>query len=246
MYRKLRSRFGRVFGRASLVAAIGLLCAFGPPEGGTPDVSRLGRFVITKTSYPPEILARVRAVDEATRLTAVLLAQSDIKQIRAYREFLGKASGLPSAEAQLEAVNDYVNERVLFVDDATLYLGADVWAPPITTLMMGGDCEDLALLKSWGLERLGFSRQNLFLMVGVTANTNPPVGHAVLAVRLQGGDFVLLDNTEQRVLTVSESKRFEPIYAVNTFGYWDVDDPSRSRDEVWKQALQVARGPGDR
>lgn len=246
MYRKLRSRFGRVFGRVSLVAAIGLLCAFGPPEGGNPDVSRLGRFVITKTSFPPEIQTRVRAVDEATRLTAVLLEQSDIKEIRAFREFLRRASGLPSAEAQLEAVNDYVNEHVMFIDDARLYLGADVWAPPITTLMMGGDCEDLALLKSWGLERLGFSRQNLFLMVGVTANTNPPVGHAVLAVRLQGGEFVLLDNTEQRVMTVSQSKRFEPLYAVNTFGYWDVDDPSRSRDEVWKQALQSARGPDGR
>ena len=40
MYRKLRPQFSRVFGRVSLVAAIGLLCAFGPPEGGAPDVSR--------------------------------------------------------------------------------------------------------------------------------------------------------------------------------------------------------------
>jgi predicted transglutaminase-like cysteine proteinase len=168
-----------------------------------------------------------------------VLEQSNIKEVRAYREFLRKSARLDKA-AQLKAVNDYVALHVRATADANLYQASDVWAPPINTLTIGGDCEDIALLKYWGLRRIGFPTQDMFLVVGVSTNVDPPEGHAVLVARLSEADFQVLDNTEPRVLPLEDVKSFEPAYAINTFGYWKVDDPNFSYGDIWRRAFKSA------
>jgi predicted transglutaminase-like cysteine proteinase len=202
--------------------------------------NHLGRFTITQTDSPPDVLARVGNLREASLLTEAVLEKGDIKEVRAYRDFLRKTARRGSKADQLKAVNDYVANTVRLVADSNLYKGSDVWAPPINTLVLGGDCEDIALLKAWGLRYMGFPAKDVFLVVGVTSNVNPPEGHAVLLARLPDGEFFVLDNTDPRVLPLNKVTSFQPAYAVNSLGYWHIDDPTRDYGDVWRQAFKAA------
>jgi len=52
--------------------------------------------------------------------------------------------------ALLKQVNRITNAAVVYVDDNKHY-HKDYWAPPVETLIEGGDCEDIALLKAVAL-----------------------------------------------------------------------------------------------
>lgn len=202
--------------------------------------NKLGRFTITQAATPPDVLARTDSLKQASLLTEPLFQKSDIKQVKAYRDFLRKAARQGSKIDQLKAVNDYVSNNVWRVADSNLYQGSDVWAPPINTLVLGGDCEDMAVLKAFGLRYMGFRTEDLFLVVGVSSNVNPPEGHAILVVRVPSGEFFVLDNTDPRVLPVNEVTSFQPAYAVNWQGYWTIDDPTHDYGDTWRQAFKTA------
>jgi predicted transglutaminase-like cysteine proteinase len=195
--------------------------------------------IFTKTDYPDFIMRRSRPLRESEILTAALLSYSDIPQVKAYREFLDrKVRHLPKAE-QLAALNTYVNRHVKQTSDYELYLRDDVWATPVNTLVVGGDCEDIALAKRWGLNRLGFPEADLYLVVGVTLTTTPPTGHAVLAVRLSANDVRVLDSLQSVILSPDEAP-FEPAYGMNMFGFWRVDTPGRAGEDYNQRALERA------
>ena len=195
--------------------------------------------IFTKTDYPDFILRRAQPLRQSEILTAELLARSDIPQVKAYRDFLDrKARGLSRAD-QLAAVNVYVNDHVKQVRDFDLYLRDDIWATPVNTLVLGGDCEDIALTKRWGLARLGFPETDVYLIVGVTLTTTPPSGHAVLGVRLSKGEVRILDSLQNRIMTPDQAP-FEPAYGLNTFGFWRVDTPGHMGGDYNQRALERA------
>jgi predicted transglutaminase-like cysteine proteinase len=195
--------------------------------------------IFTKTDYPDFILRRAQPLRQSEILTAELLARSDIPQVKAYRDFLDrKARGLSRAD-QLAAVNAYVNDHVKQVRDFDLYLRDDIWATPVNTLVLGGDCEDIALTKRWGLARLGFRETDVYLIVGVTLTTTPPSGHAVLGVRLANGDVRILDSLQNRIMT-PDLAPFEPAYGLNAFGFWRVDTPGHMGGDYNQRALERA------
>jgi predicted transglutaminase-like cysteine proteinase len=195
--------------------------------------------VFTKTDYPDFIRLRARPLRQSEILTAELLARSDIPQVKAYRDFLDKkARRLPPAD-QLAAVNAYVNDHVRQTSDFDLYLRDDIWATPVNTLVIGGDCEDIALTKRWGLERLGFAETDVYLIVGVTLTTTPPSGHAVLGVRLAQGDVRVLDSLQNKIMTPDQAP-FEPAYGLNLLGFWRVDTPGHMGGDYNQRALERA------
>ncbi|MBO9560191.1 MAG: transglutaminase-like cysteine peptidase [Caulobacter sp.] len=217
-----------------LAMAIGLVLA--TPLSPAQAASNL---IFTKTDYPDFILRRSKPLRESEVLTAPLLAGSDIPQIKAYRDFLDrKARGLSRAD-QLAAVNDYVNRHVKQTGDYDLYLRDDIWATPVNTLVLGGDCEDIALVKRWGLARLGFPEADVYLVVGVTLTTTPPTGHAVLAVRLSKSDVRVLDSLQNKILAPDQAP-FEPAYGLNVFGFWRVDTPGHAGGDYNQRALERA------
>jgi predicted transglutaminase-like cysteine proteinase len=195
--------------------------------------------IFTKTDYPDFILQRARPMQQSEILTAELLARSDIQQVKAYRDFLDKKARRLSRVDQLAAVNAYVNDHVKQTRDYDLYLRDDIWATPVNTLVIGGDCEDIALTKRWGLTRLGFAETDVYLIVGVTLTTNPPSGHAVLGVRLSKGDVRVLDSLQNEIMTPDKAP-FEPAYGLNTFGFWRVDTPGHAGGDYNQRALERA------
>lgn len=101
------------------------------------------------------------------------------------------------ARRQMERVNVLVNNLVPYRPDA----GGEIWGEPLQSLTGGGDCEDYALLKAYGLVRLGWPRQALYFVAGRVADGRR---HAMLSVELDGEAY-LLDNLAR---TPFEAKRY--------------------------------------
>jgi predicted transglutaminase-like cysteine proteinase len=130
------------------------------------------------------------------------------------------AEGLTESDAveRLQAVNDYVNRRVQFMDDSRQYGRADVWSAARDTLLRGrGDCEDYAIAKLQMLRRAGFSDANLYLVIVKDLVTR--ADHAVLVARAAGRLFVL-DNGTDKLLDSDAIRDYRPILTFAANGTW--------------------------
>lgn len=203
----------------------------------TPSLARsnsmAGGWITIRVAPPPDVAAKLKSLTARVEARQPLMETSNEPPIRKYRAFLDAlaAKNLPSMD-QLKAVNTYVNQNVARRKDGP----EDVWAEAYTTLKEGGDCEDIALVKRWGLKRLKYARQNLFLVMGMTLLTRPPEGHALLAVRLADNVFKVMYNLVYAIEDATSLRYFEPAYAVNEFGFWRVDRVDRVGGDYWQEA----------
>jgi predicted transglutaminase-like cysteine proteinase len=117
--------------------------------------------------------------------------------------------------AQLNSVNQWMNARP-YVEDWTNWHVADYWETPGEFLTRGGDCEDYAIAKYFSLVRLGFSPDDLRLVVIHDTKRND--FHAVLAARVDGTVW-LLDNQIARVVPMDLVTEYAPIYSLNERGW---------------------------
>ncbi len=84
----------------------------------------------------------------------------------------------------MHEVNNYANKTITPVTDDELYKVPEHWTFPTNA----GDCEDYVLQKKRYLEGLGFPAETLLITVVLDELS---LGHAVLTVRTDRGDFVL-------------------------------------------------------
>jgi predicted transglutaminase-like cysteine proteinase len=116
--------------------------------------------------------------------------------------------------AELNQVNDYVNNNVPQVEDISNYGVSEIWSYPNER---GGDCEDLALLKRKMLIERGWAPEDL--LVTVVREWNG-AGHAILTVDTDKGEYVL-DNKNWAIV------------AWNDAPYTWVKRQSRERPYIW-------------
>ncbi len=238
MFRRRLTRRGVVEG--GLAGWLSAVCG-----AALAQTRRSGPWLITRTEYPLRLKAMMLSARQTAMATDVVLQRSDIREIRDYRNFLDtKARSAKDGIGKLDAVNTYVNTHVKRVEDYDLYSVDDVWSPPINTLTVGGDCEDIALVKFWGLRRLGFAAEDLFLVLGISMFRTPPTGHAVLGARLRDGSVQVLDILEASVIPANDLKHFEPAYALNAVGFWQVDYAEPRDRDGWRLQFQLAAGGG--
>lgn len=112
---------------------------------------------------------------------------------------------------QLIAVNDYMNARPYKQDD-WVYGVSDYWAAPHEFLVNSGDCEDFAIAKYFSLRQLGFSADDMqvLLVYDIYSGTD----HAVLRVSM-GNQVYFLDNREDLIDRAGFEKRYRPHVAFN-------------------------------
>lgn len=104
----------------------------------------------------------------------------------------------------LALVNRVVNTAIRYTADR-----GDVWSTAIVTAARGtGDCEDYAILKHWLLVNLGFSAEQLQLVVLRDARRG--LNHAVLAVHLASGSYIL-DNLTNRLMADAAFRSYVPL-----------------------------------
>lgn len=92
---------------------------------------------------------------------------------------------------ELKQVTASVNSSIRQREDAETVGREDDWRLPTTGV---GDCEDLAILKKNELRKRGWPASTLLLTVA----TYRGIGHTVLTVRTDKGDFIL-DNLNNSV-----------------------------------------------
>ncbi|HMH64677.1 MAG TPA: transglutaminase-like cysteine peptidase [Rhizomicrobium sp.] len=124
--------------------------------------------------------------------------------------------------AQLEAVNQWANAKP-YVEDWVNWHVADYWETPGEFIARGGDCEDFAIAKYFSLIRLGFSVQDLRIVVVSDARTHG--FHAVLAARLDGTVW-LLDNFLPAVVPMESQPQYSAVYSLNQQGWWMHSNPT--------------------
>lgn len=113
---------------------------------------------------------------------------------------------------QLDMVNRYFN-GIRYGADTAIYGASDYWASPAEFIARGfGDCEDYSIAKYTALRALGWSADNLFIVVA--RDIQKAIGHAVLAAKIEDR-WYFLDNLAMTIRTPAEVPYYQPIYALN-------------------------------
>ena len=138
-----------------------------------------------------------------------------------WQKIIRQSLGLPPME-QLKTVNSYFN-RWPYQLDIDVYGVSDYWATPGEFLKLSGDCEDYSITKYYALRKLGFSVDDMRIVLLKDNIRN--ISHAILAVKLDGESYVL-DNVSDLLLSHLKYEHYVPQYSVNEFYRWAHVSPS--------------------
>lgn len=117
---------------------------------------------------------------------------------------------------KIRGVNSFWNQWPYKLDTA-VYRKEDYWAAPYEFRKNSGDCEDYAIAKYFTLKELGFSVEQMRIVV--LKDTILNVAHAILAVYLDD-DIYILDNIAKNVLSHTRIRNYLPVYSVNEQYRW--------------------------
>ncbi len=137
-------------------------------------------------------------------------------ELRSLRDLTRKIRG-KDRRAKLLAVNKFFNKRP-YKKDSGNFGHSDYWAAPSEFMRRSGDCEDYAIAKYFLLRELGFTENELRVVVVFDSIEN--IGHAVLAV-YEGNDIVILDNRSNLIFSHRKYRHYRPRYSMSETTYWD-------------------------
>lgn len=178
---------------------------FGFRESKSARLTPFPKWTDVLKRYEGEVTADASSCDVGSRAC----------QMAKLNKFLGSIRGKSEAE-QIEAVNRYLNETKYIIDPINWGV-PDYWATPYQFHVKDGDCEDYAISKYYSLRALGFSNEDLRIVV--LNDNNLRVAHSVLAV-YSGGRIYILDNQIKQVIEDKDIHHYEPIYSINEKTWW--------------------------
>jgi predicted transglutaminase-like cysteine proteinase len=152
-------------------------------------------------------------------LTACVANQAACKPtyIKRFRRAVLAARGKPKLQ-QLKIINSSFNPpNMPYKLDMDNYRTRDYWASPFEFLFRSGDCEDYSITKFYALLELGWRNKDLRIVA--LYDRIRGLGHAILAVKLNGDEYVL-DNQASVVMSHKRYKHYDPQYSVNETTRW--------------------------
>lgn len=200
------------------LAAFGLLLALAPAAAASPSLFGTVEFRAESLAALPQWLRVLRQIEaergvyETCRRTPEACPS---RHVLAWQEMIEAQADQTPIE-QLRAVNRFLNGW-RYKSDHDNYGVRDYWATPLEFLARSGDCEDYAIAKYVTLRELGFSAEQLRLVV--VHDLRRDLAHAVLAVYLDDGVY-LLDNLNMAVLPQERVTHYLPYYSVNETTRW--------------------------
>jgi len=132
-----------------------------------------------------------------------------------WQRIMKQAQGKERME-QLKMVNSFFNKWPYRLDQDA-YGVSDWWATPQEFLKISGDCEDYAIIKYFALRELGFSQDDLRIVV--VKDRIRGIAHAVLAV-FTHGDAYILNNVSDAIFTHDKYRHYIPQYSLNEEHRW--------------------------
>jgi predicted transglutaminase-like cysteine proteinase len=193
---------------------------------------------------------------DADRMTAAANRQGEqaAQGVRVLRQVIAMTAGQPEI-AQLTAINEFYNRRLIFRDDVDNWGQVDYWASPLESLQRGmADCEDYAIAKYFTLTAMGLPHARLRL-VYVRATQGGPGGptqaHMVLAYYASPeAEPLVLDNLITDVRPAGRRPDLSPVFSFNAEGIWEgvgpvaVGGAAADRLSRWRDVLSRARQEG--
>lgn len=172
-------------------------------------------------------VATTRAYD-FDRLEQQLTARfgpARVSLLRDWQKVLAE-SAPASEKTKLAKINDFINRRIRFDDDSSVWNQSDYWATPLETIgQNSGDCEDFAIIKYYSLKAAGVPPAKLRL-VYVKARLNGPAGpylqaHMVLAYYpTPNAEPLVLDNLVPEIQPASQRGDLQPVFSFNSDAIW--------------------------
>jgi predicted transglutaminase-like cysteine proteinase len=157
--------------------------------------------------------------------------------------------------SQLQAVNDFFNQRLAYKEDIDNWGVPDYWASPLEALGKGaGDCEDYAIAKYFTLAALGVPHSRLRLVYVRAASPGARrgyVAHMVLAwYETPDAMPLVLDNLVGAIRPASQRPDLTPVFSFNAEGLWQgvgsirAEGDPLARLSRWRGVLAKARQDG--
>ena len=201
------------------VAALPALLAMTPSAAAAPpQLFGTAEFRAVSLDALPKWQQTLRRIDqEQATYRACAHASTDCpsRAAVAWQSVVRTQRGRPPIE-QIQAVNRFLNDWRYKSDDQN-YGRRDYWATPLEFLRHSGDCEDYAIAKYVTLRQLGFTPEQLRLVV--VRDVIRDLAHAVLAVYVDE-EVYILDNLTKAVLPQERIQQYVPYYSVNETTRW--------------------------
>jgi predicted transglutaminase-like cysteine proteinase len=135
--------------------------------------------------------------------------------LKNWREVIRSAKGLGRRDT-LRTVNEFFN-RWPYKLDTEVYGLSEYWAAPREFMTRSGDCEDFAIAKYFALRKLGFSNDEMRIVI--LWDEIRGIGHAILAI-YEENDILVLDSLSNLILSHSRYKQYKPQYSMNETTRW--------------------------
>ncbi|MFA7384002.1 MAG: transglutaminase-like cysteine peptidase [Desulfurivibrionaceae bacterium] len=176
------------------------------------------------------------------------------RAVNEWRQLLAGSAELSENE-QLRAVNDFINRKVRFSNDADIWGKPDYWATPLETLGRGmGDCEDFSIAKYISLKLLGVPGEKL-RMTYVKASLGGTYSQITQAHMVLGyyptptGEPLILDNLSPDILPASRRRDLHPVFSFSMENLWVGTSAmpaanASARLSHWRDVLNRMRGEG--
>lgn len=200
-------------------AVVGLFLAFSPLSANAAGLFGQIEFKANRIDSIPkwvDVIGRTKT--EWPLLQACLDNEAACisKNLVKWRTFMVREMGQGTSRRQLKAVNDFFNSYRYITDDRLLGM-SDYWQTPGQFIERSGDCEDYSIAKFYTLKALGWSQDNMRLIVLHDSVRN--IAHAVLGVKYAAEEYIL-DNLSTEPLPQQNVLQYAPYYAVNETTRW--------------------------
>ncbi len=201
------------------------------------------------------VAVSVQAVDTDRILkSAQKYGPTGVANARALQQTMAALAGKDDA-ARIQAVNDFYNQRLAYMEDIDNWGQLDYWASPLESLGKGaGDCEDYAIGKYFTLTTLGMPHSKLrmvYVRASIAGAPNGFVAHMVLAYYpTPDAEPLVLDNLQPGIHPAGERPDLTPVFSFNAEGLWQgVGSIRASGDPLvrlskWREVLLRAHQDG--
>lgn len=161
------------------------------------------------------VLSKAKIERKAFRACVNNQAACSNAGLQSWREVIAAGKGKPKLEV-LKVVNKHFN-RWPYKLDKELYGVSEFWATPQEFMKRSGDCEDYTIAKFFALQDLGFTNDQL--RVVILMDRIRRIGHAVLAV-YEMGDILILDSLTDLIFSHKKYRHYVPQYSMNETTRW--------------------------
>lgn len=187
---------------------------FGSQEFKSEKIDTFKKWQMLRTRHKNEVGLRARQAKSVFKVPCRLSK----KFICAHDEWKDLIADVKnqSPRAKMAAVNQHLNQAA-YITDMTNWRKNDYWATLGQFFDKNGDCEDYAIAKYYSLKELGFSPDQMRIVI--VQDTNLNVAHAVLAVYFNNNVWIL-DNQISKIVQQNQIVHYKPLYSINENAWW--------------------------